>query len=180
MAEPDDDQQRDELAWGNPPGGFREADEEGSPSHSTDRTHTNVSAAPSLEESRRRFAAGTTYGDSAQGAAGPPAAPTPLAPHVMPIQSSMPVVPVAPAGPLGFGPRQPTQVAPDLDFLPVLTFVLAVIFPPLAIPVGLAGKAHFGPSDSRSVLMYRAVLAACVSTGLFGLLALVTLMTPTI
>ena len=152
-----------------------------------------------MAESRSRFAAGTTYGAPAEEPAPPvqpptrPAPPRIAAPPTIaqqprpvpappprlnpppPPPSTQPTPPTFAGVGINAGPTA-ARAATDLDFLPVLTLALALIFPPLALPVGYMTRAHFGPMPSRqSALTQKALILAYVSLGLFGVLVLVSL-----
>lgn len=137
-----------------------------------------------LDESTQRFGAGTTYSGTGTGR---PTAPrdinvTPKAPTVQRMSPSQ-----EPSPP----PRRPTlqpAVGPvstasaavpagsavsvssffDLNFYAVLTMVLAIVFPPLAIPVAHMTRAHVQASGSQGDSVMRAgIVLAYVSLAVF-------------
>ena len=152
-----------------------------------------------MAESSNRFAAGTTYGGQAEQESAPPVQPPPrpAPPRIAapPTIAAPPPPTPAPAPPPTLTPPPATPPPPptfsgvaidnrattsgaatDLDFLPTLTLVLALIFPPMALPVGYVTRAHFGSAPSRQrALTQKALILAYVSLGLFGVLVLVSL-----
>lgn len=151
----------------------------------------NASAA--LEESTRRFGAGTVYGGTGTGQGAP------QQPAVRPmeqVQSILKVTPVAQVPP----PRIPPVVAPELSSAPTstsptvdsgipkwasgipdvnvyvaLTMVLALIFPPLAIPVGHVTRTQVMASGEQGASWVRgALVLAYVSLGIFMFLLVVS------
>lgn len=149
-----------------------------------------------LGDSSARFGAGTTYGGS--GSPGP----TPQ-PNIDAVPKASPGQGISPAGAPSPTPRptpQPTAPAAepawtaraahtngaptsmagtsDLNIYAVLTMVLAVIFPPLAIPVGHVTRAHVHASGEQGESLLRAgLILAYVSLAVFTCLLLFSVVT---
>lgn len=144
-----------------------------------------------LDESAQRFGAGTTYGGSGSPRPNPQPNIGP-APKASPVQGIPPTgmpspaprptpQPTAPAAEPVWTARAPhTNSAPmslagtsDLNIYAVLTVVLAVIFPPLAIPVGHVTRAHVHASGDQGESLLRAgLILAYISLAVFTCLLL--------
>ena len=151
------------------------------------------SNAAALVESTQRFGAGTVYGGDGTGQGTPPqgavrpaeqaqriykVAPqeqVPL-PRILPTTASdTNSTPASTSPTFGSGIPKWASGIPDVNIYVALTMVLAVIFPPLAIPVGHVTRTQVIASGGQGESLVRAgLLLAYVSLGIFMLLLVIS------